>query len=224
MTTLLREHDPAADADPSAASHAAAAMLADILATPRAHASRPRNLVRGGALVGTAAAISLALPVFWPGGDNPSAAAAYTVDRNRDGSVDVAISFQDFRDPAALQRALDEQGVPAVVLSGPGLTMHIGPDGSVGTVTIPDCAQYRSLGTDPGASPDDPNQPVSYIDSALFQDTGLRLRPDLLPANGSFVIDIVQSGGEIEGISGDVAIGTPPTCPKWIVAQRDASS
>jgi hypothetical protein len=212
MTTLLRDHDPAADADPSAASPAAAAMLADILSTPRGHASRSRNLVRGGALVGTAAVISLALPVFWPGGDNPSSAAAYTVDRNRDGSVDVAISFQDFRDPAALQNALDEQGVPAVVLSGPGLTMHIGPDGSVGTVTMPDCAQYKSLGTDPGAPPDDPNQPVSYIDSAQFQDTGLRLRPELLPADGSFVIEIVRSGDEIRALSGDIAIGAPPTC------------
>lgn len=212
MTTLLRDHDPAADAVPSAASPAAAAMLTDILSTPRGHAARSRNLVRGGALVGTAAAISLALPVFWPGGHNPSSAAAYTVDRNRDGSVDVAISFQDFHDPAALQHALDEQGVPAVVLSGPGLTMHIGPDGSVGTVTIPDCAQYTAMNVDPDASPDDPNQPVSFIDSPRFQDTGLRLRPELLPANGSFVIDIVQSGGEIEGISGDVAIGTPPTC------------
>ena len=154
MTTMLRANDPAADADPSATSSVAAAMLADILSTPRKaeSATRTRHLIRGGALVGTAAAISLALPVFWPGGDNPSSAAAYTVDRNPDGSVDVAIDYADFRDPAALQQSLDDQGIPAVVLSGTGLTWEVDPDGSVGSFRVPECARYTIPSLRPGSS------------------------------------------------------------------------
>src|SRR4051794_14750725 len=212
MTTLLRDHDPAADANPSAASPVAAAMLADILSTPRTteSAARPRHAVRAGVLVGTAAAISLALPVFWPGGDNPSSAAAYAVDRNRDGSVDVAIDYEDFRDPAALQRALDDLNVRAVVLTGSTLPWELGRDRSGRSLRVPDCARFTPLPIDLDASPDDPSQPMSFHLARQFQDVGLRLRPDLLPADGVFVIEIVLSGGVVGGVSGDVAIGPAP--------------
>ena len=47
MTTLLSANDPAADANPSATSPAATAMLADILSTPRRQepATRTRHLI-----------------------------------------------------------------------------------------------------------------------------------------------------------------------------------
>lgn len=76
----------------------------------------------------------------------------------------------------------------------------------------PDCATYHRYHDDTQIDPNDQNQPVTFTASTRFDNSGLRLRPDLLPANGTFVIDIQTSDGEIRGFAGDVAIGKPPTC------------
>lgn len=213
-TTALRDADPAAGAHVMPTSDAADEMLCDILATPRveAPAHRRRRLVLGASTVGAAAAAAVAVPMLLAGGGS-GAASAYAVERHADGSVDISIDFDQFRDPAALQRTLDAQHVPAVVLSGTGSSITVGKDGKIhGDYTRPACSRYRSLGSDPAKSPHDPDQPVSYGTSPRWKDISMRLHPDLLPADGTFVVLITREGHRIAGLAGDVALGQPPTC------------
>ncbi len=213
-STLLRDADPTADARIITSSDAADQMLRDILSTPRVSvvARRRRRLVLGAAVAGAIAAVVVAFPMLLAGG-GLGGASAYAVERHSDGSFEVAIDFDQFHDPAALQASLDEQGIPAKVLSGPGTTLDITPDGKIKhPYSMPDCATYDRLPTQPSTRPDDPNQPVSFGTSRRFGDTSLRLHLDRLPAGATFVIAIMQSHGHVVALSGDVAVGAPPTC------------
>lgn len=216
ITTSLRDADPAAGAHVSATSDAADEMLRDVLSTPRVAApAHRRPLAVGASVVGTAASVAIALTIVLTGG-GPGAASAYAVEPNGDGSFEVEIDFALFHDPAGLQRTLNEKGIPATVLSGPGHVVNIGPGGKIqGSVTVPDCAKYDPLPRQPGITVRDPNQPVSFNTSRRFDNTSLRLRPDLLPDGASFVISILTSDDNADGVealSGAVALGDPPTC------------
>jgi hypothetical protein len=212
-SSSLRAADPAAATHVTATSVAAEQMLRDILRTPRpeAPAHRGRRFAVGASIVGAAAAAAVGTPLVLAG-SGTGAASAYAVDPRSDGSIDIAINFALFQDPAGLQSTLDADGVPAVVLTGSGSTLSAGADGKVHSkYVLPGCARYDKLRADPD-DPSDPDQPVSFITSSQFDDTALRLRPDLLPEDGTFVITIYQSDGHVAGLAGDVALGAPPTC------------
>jgi hypothetical protein len=215
MTTdTVRRTDPARSFTERGNSETAETMLRDILSTPRVdvHRSGRRRLLIGGAVAGAAAAAAVVVPLTWPGGSGPST-AAYAVERQQDGSVDVSIDFDQFRNPEALQRSLEAQHVRAVVFAGPDRSVDSDPDGTLyPNYHRPACSRYRSLGGTPDSKPWDTDQPVSYKKTPRWEDLTLRLRPDLLPANGTFVILISRDGDRITGLGGDVALGQAPTC------------
>jgi len=72
-----------------------------------------------GGLAAAAVAVSMALPASHPAASHPASGpaarlAAWTVTRQAGGTIQVTM-FGDLRDPAALQRALRADGVPASV-------------------------------------------------------------------------------------------------------------
>jgi hypothetical protein len=146
MSTLLHDHDPARELTPDARSEPARALLHSIVVTPRTAEAparpirRLRPLLIGTGLAGAVAAAAVALT--WSGGEPahaPSArAAGFRVTTDQDGSVDVRVDVRQLRDPAALQRALDQSGVRAVVL-------HLPPGGP----SDRPCAQHTSAAITP---------------------------------------------------------------------------
>jgi hypothetical protein len=84
----------------------------------RGRAVRARRRVPGvagalGAAAAVAFAVSLALPASHPASEPRAQLAAWTVDRQADGSIRVTI--RELRDPAGLQHKLRADGVPASV-------------------------------------------------------------------------------------------------------------
>jgi len=81
-------------------------------------------LAGSGGLAAVAVAVGLALPAGHPAASHPAAGhpaagpgarlAAWTVTRQAEGTIQITM-FGDLRDPAALQRALRADGVPASV-------------------------------------------------------------------------------------------------------------
>ena len=76
-------------------------------------------LAGAGGLAAVAVAVGTALPASHPTASHPASGpsarmAAWTVDRQADGIIHVKF-FGEFRDPAALQRTLRADGVPASV-------------------------------------------------------------------------------------------------------------
>jgi hypothetical protein len=115
-----------------------------------------------------------------------------------------------------LQHSLDVAGVRAVVLAGQERRSQVvrDPDGRVRVnplPTLPSCAQYTAMGPHDG-SPHDPDQAAFYNDAPRFDQAEVHLRPDYLPADGTYVIKIGMTGQRVSSLSADVAIGTPPTC------------
>ena len=219
ITELVRAADPAADLRPSATSETADAMLREVLRHPRGEPAAPRLPWRR-VVIGTAAAAAAAAVAFAVAGPaengNHARPVGYTIHHEADGMVQVEIDQDRFADPAALQRSLHEQGVRAVVLAGRGRTIVVGraADGRLRLLhadAVEPCARYMRM--DGRAAPErDPNGPVEFKDAATWDESGLYLRPGLLPADGTFVIDIFRSHGIVHGFSADVAIGRTPTC------------
>ncbi len=124
--TMLRAADPAATQPaPNPHSVAAQALLERIVAQPQTPRSR-RAVRRRVALaaVGGSAAIAAAIAgvVATPWSRGHPTNAAYAVTRHSDGSVDVAVHWDQLRDPAALNADLAQAGARTVVMphSAPG--------------------------------------------------------------------------------------------------------
>jgi hypothetical protein len=105
VTTSLSEADPAA--------HGRRPPTRRSPAGPRRSPVRRRVLI-GGGLVAAATAVAIAIPAWLPGAGGTVMAKAWDVERNRDGTITIAVSEQ-FNDPAGLQQALAADGVTAFV-------------------------------------------------------------------------------------------------------------
>lgn len=205
MITELRAADPAADLHLSATSPAAEAMLQQVLAAPRVEARHhPRRRVAYGLVAAAAVTTGTAVLIGLPGSAPDANAAGYTVARQADGSVDVTIEFEEFRDPAALQRALREHGVRAVVLSG-DMTHEPGTP----IPPRPACAEYRGMSWgDDGVTSNDPfERPIQGPGR-----TELVLHPAALPADGTYVFEVDNHEERALAVSLGVALGPTPTC------------
>lgn len=113
LFTTLKPADPPDDLGRAQAA-ARRRLTAGVAVATRGAAAKAgrRRLGQATAVAATVAATAIVLPAVLPGGG--SAARAWAVDRNRDGTITVTLT-REFTDPAGLQRALRSDGVNAVV-------------------------------------------------------------------------------------------------------------
>jgi hypothetical protein len=184
---------------------AARARLTAAYRTPQ----RPRPVMLATGAATLAGAALTAVIIAWPATTSHTMAeplrivtAAWTVQVNHDLTVTITIS--QLRDPAGLQRALRQEGVPAIVRYTPLVTEKV--DGQ--EVTGPAC-QYRwpesamvpavtaqsviVSETGPGSSPQSQSTPVSGTPPETTPVYTFTIRPEAMP-KGS-VIFIQDSFG-----------------------------
>jgi len=105
VTSVLSEADPAIRGRRPTAWRSSAG---------RRRSPARRRVLIGGGLVAAATVAAIVVPAWLPGSGDTVMAKAWAVERNRDGTITIAVS-QQFNDPAGLQRALAADGITAFV-------------------------------------------------------------------------------------------------------------
>jgi hypothetical protein len=193
---LLRSADPARHlaADPDAAP--ARRLHEGIVSTRVPMHQLTRVPVIAASIAAAVVAAITALAILVAGSSGPGRGARSTAPagfaiRRVANTVTVSIDVTQLRHPRDLARALARIGVPATVLVGRNATRRA-------------CAKFVHL--DPSSA--DPDRPLVFAGDPGSK-VWLRLRPDLLPPKGSYVLEIFNGG---PAVGAGVAIGAPPTC------------
>ena len=165
-------------------------MPAGIAARARGRLRRRRLQAVTGATVAVAAAVAIVSLTATPGArPAPVRLAAWTVITEPNGTV--AVSINDVRDPAGLQRALRAHGVPATVRFYPGGSLM---PGCVTSVPSRLATVERRVFVQPPAGSQGHGQPVLYIDPAAVPGTD-QIAIEAVRGNG-FSIGLVTHDGQ----------------------------
>jgi hypothetical protein len=170
-------------------------------AGPRRSPVRRRVLIAGG-LVAAATVAGIAVPAWLPGSGDTVMAKAWAVERNRSGTITIAVS-QQFNDPAGLQRALAANGITAFVTINLEIT---GVNAKNGNAYSYDACDYRNLDYAPPAVqnavvaegsnqnavfPEAANMPGGLLSNSAF--STWTIDPAALPAGSALLIPAWRS-------------------------------
>jgi hypothetical protein len=200
MTT----HDDISDAD---VLQAAATCLTAVptagrpaLETVMARGSRRRRAVTGLTLTAGTGAVVLALSlatVFAGHGRTDEATtvrtAAFTLTENTNGTVSLRLTNSQLFDPAALQRALRQDHIPALVTTDTFCTSRPSPGSAqaLGIISIQH-SDGTPLASSPASSPADQPQP-SAASAPIPDEVVTVINPAPIPAHAELFFDFVHT-------------------------------